>query len=172
MFGLTPNKYKQKIFQAFWQFGAIFALAVFFGFSINQVQDDPLPLFGNESMKARLSGPSGERIDISLAEAKKLFLQQAAIFIDARPDDDYARGHIKGARSLPSHELDQRLMKVIEDISVDTPIITYCDGEACEMSHDVANVLIDMGFGHVRILANGWTKWKEAELPIEKEDSN
>jgi len=63
-------------------------------------------------------------------------------------------------------------MKVTEDISTDTPIITYCDGETCNLSLDVANVLIDMGFSHVRILVNGWTKWQEYDLPIEKEGSN
>ncbi len=164
--------HKQKFFQAIWQCGALFALAVFLGFSINQFQNDPLPLFDDWSMEARLTTPSGERIDISLVEAKKLFLRQAAIFIDARPDDDYEKGHIKGARSLPRHEVDQRLMSVTEDISTDTPIITYCDGESCELSHDVANFLVDMGFSNVRILINGWTKWKEADLPIEKEHSD
>ncbi len=164
--------HKQKFFQAIWQCGALFALAVFLGFSINQFQNDPLPLFDDWSMEARLTTPSGERIDISLVEAKKLFLRQAAIFIDARPDDDYEKGHIKGARSLPRHEVDQRLMSVTEDISTDTPIITYCDGESCELSHDVANFLVDMGFSNVRILVNGWTKWKEADLPIEKEHSD
>jgi rhodanese-related sulfurtransferase len=123
-------------------------------------------------MEARLIAPSGERLDISLLEAEKLFLRQAAIFIDARPDDDYEKGHIKGARSLPLHEVDQRLMTVTQDISTDTPIITYCDGESCELSHDVANFLVDMGFSNVRILINGWTKWKEADLPIEKEHSD
>lgn len=172
MFGSTPNKNKQKFFQAFWQCFALFALAVFFGFSINQVQDDRLPLFDDGSLRARLTAPSGEQIDISLAEAKKLFLQQAAIFMDARPDDDYKKGHIKGARSLPRNEVDQRLMKVTEDISTDTPIIAYCDGEACELSHDVANILLDMGFNNVRILLNGWTKWQQADLPIETEDSD
>ena len=134
-------KRKHKFFQAFWQFCALFALAVFFGFSINQVKDDPLPLFDDGSMRARLNAPFGERIDISLAEAKNLFLQKAAIFIVARPDEDYKMGHIKGARSLPRNKIDQRLMNVTEDISTETPIITYCDGEACELSHDVANFL-------------------------------
>ncbi len=123
-------------------------------------------------MEARLMSPSGERLDITLVEAKKLFLQEAVIIIDARPNDDYEKGHIRGARSLPWHDVDQRFMEVTKDISVDTPIITYCDGETCELSHHLANFLADSGFTNVRILVNGWTKWQNADLPIEKEDAD
>ncbi|MDH4206885.1 MAG: rhodanese-like domain-containing protein, partial [Desulfobacteraceae bacterium] len=114
----------------------------------------------------------GERLDISLIEAKNLFFQKAAIIIDARPHDDYEKGHIRSARSLPWHDVDQRFMEVTKDISVDTPIITYCDGETCELSHHLANFLLDMGFTNVRILVNGWTKWQNADLPIDKESSD
>ena len=116
--------------------------------------------------------PSGNRLDISLVEAKNLFFQKAAIMIDARPNYDYEKGHIKGALSLPWHEVDQRFMEVTKDISVDTPIITYCDGETCELSHHLANFLLDMGFTNVRILVNGWTNWQNADLPIDKEGSD
>jgi len=57
-------------------------------------------------------------------------------------------------------------MGVTEDISPDTPIITYCDGEICELSHNLAIFLRDMGFRNVRILVNGWALWKEEGLPI------
>jgi rhodanese-related sulfurtransferase len=150
----------------------MFTLAVFLGFSINQFRVSRLPLFEDWSMEARLKSPSGDRLDISLAEAKNLFFQKAAIMIDARPNDDYEKGHIRGARSLPWHEVDQRFMEVTKDISVNTPIVTYCDGKTCRLSHDLANFLLDMGFTNVRILVNGWTKWQNADLPVDKNGSN
>jgi len=168
----TSKTLGQQFLQSVWQCGAMFALAVFLGFSINQFRDSRLPLFEDGSMEARLMSPSGERLDITLVEAKKLFLQEAVIIIDARPNDDYEKGHIRDARSLPWHEVDQRFMEVTKDISVDTPIITYCDGETCELSHHLANFLLDLGFTNVRILVNGWTKWQNADLPIKKEDAD
>ena len=60
----------------------------------------------------------------------------------------------------------------MKDISVNTPIITYCDGENCELSHNLAKFLLDMGFTNVRILVNGWSKWQNADLPVEKEGSD
>jgi rhodanese-related sulfurtransferase len=168
----TSKTLEQQLMQSVWQCAAIFTLAIFLGFSINQFRNNRLPLFEDWSMEARLMSPSGERLDISLVEAKDLFFKQAAIMMDARPNDDYKKGHIRSARSLPWVEVDQRFMEVTKDISVDTPIITYCDGETCELSHHLANFLLDMGFTNVRILVNGWTKWQNADLPIDKEDTN
>jgi rhodanese-related sulfurtransferase len=168
----TSKTLGQQLMQSVWQCAAIFTLAIFLGFSINQFRNNRLPLFEDWSMEARLMSPSGKRLDISLVEAKNLFFKQAAIMMDARPNDDYEKGHIRNARSLPWEEVDQRFMEVTKDISVDTPIITYCDGETCNLSHHLANFLLDMGFTNVRILVNGWTKWQNADLPIDKEDTN
>lgn len=168
----TSKTLGQQLMQSVWQCAAIFTLAIFLGFSINQFRNNRLPLFEDWSMEARLMSPSGKRLDISLVEAKNLFFKQAAIMMDARPNDDYEKGHIRNARSLPWEEVDQRFMEVTKDISVDTPIITYCDGETCNLSHHLANFLLDMGFSNVRILVNGWTKWQNADLPIDKEDTN
>jgi rhodanese-related sulfurtransferase len=168
----TSKTLGQQFLQSVWQCCVMFLLAVFLGFSINQFRDSRLPLFEDWSMKARLVTPSGVRLDISLVEAKELFLKKAAIIIDARPNDDYEKGHIKGAHSLPWDEVEQKFMTVTKDISNDTPIITYCDGETCELSHKLANFLLDFGFTNVRILVNGWTMWQNADLPIEKEDAD
>jgi rhodanese-related sulfurtransferase len=162
---------KQKCLQAIWQCSALIVLASLLAFSINYLRNDRLQLFGNWSPEARLIGPSGKRLDISLPEAKKLFFKQSVVFIDARPQDDYEKGHIKGALGLPWNEVDRNFMRVTEDISPDTPIITYCDGETCELSHNLANFLLDMGFSNTRILINGWTLWQEAGLPIESGSS-
>jgi len=162
----------QHFLQSVWQCAAMFTLAVFLGISINQFRVSRLPLIEDWSMEALLKSPSGDRLDISLVEAKNLFFQKAAIMIDARPNDDYEKGHIRGARSLPWHEVDQRFMEVTKDISVNTPIITYCDGKTCRLSHDLANFILDMGFTNVKILVNGWTKWQNADLPVDKNGSN
>jgi rhodanese-related sulfurtransferase len=168
----TSKTLGQYFLQSVWQCAAMFTLAVFLGFSINQFRDSRLPLFEDWSIETRLMSPSSERLDISLAEAKNLFLQESAMFIDARPNDDYEQAHIRGARSLPWNEVDQRFMEVTKDISVDTPIITYCNGDTCKLSHHLANFLLDLGFTDVRILVDGWTKWQNADLPIDKKGSD
>jgi len=162
---------KQKYLQAIWQCGAIFVMAVFLGFSTNQFRNNRLPLFGNWTIESRLVTPSDTQFGISLAEAKELFLKQGAVFIDARPNNDYEKGHIKGAHSLPWHDIDQQSIEVTKDLPPDIPIITYCDGETCGLSHDLTMFLLDMGFNNVRVLINGWALWQKADLPVESGNS-
>jgi len=154
--------------QAVWQGGALLALSFLLALSINQLRPERLPLTGNWSIKDRLTTPDGDRLDISFEEAKKLFMEQSALFIDTRSMDEYEKGHIPGAHSLSWHDVDRRFIEVTEDISPDTLIITYCEGAACELSCDLALFLLDMGFSNVRVLLDGWTEWNKGRLPVEK----
>ena len=110
---------------------------------------------------------TGERMDIPLEEAEKLFFTHTAVFVDARSVEDYDKGRIQGARSLPWHDVDLNFIRVTEDLDLTTPIITYCDGDTCELSHDLALFLRDAGFANTRVLINGWTIWQQAGLPVE-----
>ena len=162
---------KVKYFQVAWQSFAMFALSILLAFAINQFRSDRLPLVGDWSIKTKLTAANGDRLEISFEEAEKLFMKKSALFIDARSMDDYLKGHILGARSLPWHDVDQRFIEVTEDISSDTLIITYCDGVSCEPSCDLALFLLDMGFNNVRVLLNGWAVWLKSRLPVEKENT-
>jgi rhodanese-related sulfurtransferase len=108
---------------------------------------------------------------ISLNEAKTLFQSQKAVFMDARPLEEFISGHIRSARNLPWHEAEQRVMDVIADLPNDALIITYCDGESCNLSKDLALFLDSLGFTNVRVLVNGWSSWQHAGLPVEKDST-
>ena len=45
-------------------------------------------------------------------------------------------------------------------------IITFCDGQSCRLSHELALFLREMGYENVRVLVNGWTLWQQAGLPV------
>jgi rhodanese-related sulfurtransferase len=158
---------KNNWFQAAWQILALVILSVVTALAVNAVRMDRLPLIGDFSAAARMTTATGERMDISLEEAEKLYFTHAAMFIDARSAEEYARGHIRGARSLPWQEVDLNFMAVTADLDLTTPVVTYCDGETCELSHDLALFLRDAGFADTRVLVNGWTIWQQAGLPVE-----
>jgi rhodanese-related sulfurtransferase len=153
--------------QAGWQIPALMILSTVAALSVNAVRTDRLPLIGDFSAAARMSTATGERMDIPLEEARQLFDAKAGVFIDARPREDYAGGHIRGARSLPWQEVDLNFLAVTADLELTTAIVTYCDGETCELSHDLALFLRDAGFANTRVLVNGWTFWLKAGLPVE-----
>lgn len=146
---------------------ALLALSAAAASAVNALRADRLPLIGDWSAAGRITTASGERMDISLFEAQKLFANDAAVFIDARPMEEYVQGHIQGARSLPRQELDLKFIDVTKDLDPETPIITYCDGETCELSHDLALFLRDAGFVNTRVLVNGWSLWQVAGMPVE-----
>ncbi len=153
--------------QAAWQIPALVILSTVAALAVNAVRTDRLPLIGDFSVSARMTTATGERMDIAFEEAEKLYFTHAAVFIDARSAEEYAQGHIRDARSLPWQDVDLNFMTVTADLELTTPIITYCDGETCELSHDLALFLRDAGFTDTRVLVNGWTVWQQAGLPVE-----
>jgi len=149
------------------QLSVIVLAAVAVALISNHFRSVPLPLEGNWSQEARLTSPSGRQLAISLDEAKVLHRSRGAVFMDARPLEEFTKGHIQGAKSLPWHEAEQQVMDVIADMSNDAVIITYCDGDTCNLSKDLSLFLENLGFSNVRILVNGWTVWQNAGLPVE-----
>ncbi|HTX44114.1 MAG TPA: rhodanese-like domain-containing protein [Methanocella sp.] len=85
------------------------------------------------------------------------------ILLDVRSREDYAKEHIKGAKSLPLDELDRakQLFKPGD------PIITYCDSFVCSASSSAAKILSRMGFTNVRDFKGGLREWKMNDLPTE-----
>ena len=154
-----------------WQISVILAIGAGLGLISNTLRPDSLQMVGDWSAKSRMTTATGECLIISLSGAEKLFTENAAIFIDARSDEDFRKGHIPGAKSLPWQDVDRRFIEVIEDVSPDMTIITYCNGESCKLSLDLALFLLDMGFKHVRVLVNGWTVWQEGCLPVEEDEA-
>jgi len=76
-------------------------------------------------------------------------------------------GHIKGAISLPYREADWKFVETMTGVPDDSAVITYCDGETCELSMDLALFLKNAGYKNVKVLSNGWTVWKQNGLPVE-----
>jgi rhodanese-related sulfurtransferase len=153
--------------QGVWQATAVMLLAALVAILVNHWRADSLPLIGDWSVEARYSDAAGQSLVVSLTEARRLFENDAALFIDARPEDLYAEGHIRGALNLPWQEVDRFFADLSDRLGSEKPLITYCDGESCELSHKLALFLKNMGHENVRVLVNGWTEWQAAGLPTE-----
>ena len=154
---------KKAVLQAF----VLLSLAVILGVVTNQWRDESLPLIGDWSVDARFNDSSGKSLIISLDESLRLHESGEVLFLDARPESQYAEGHLKGAVNLPWQDLDRYFMEVIDRLDGAGAIITYCDGETCDLGHELALFLIETGFENVYVLVNGWSLWVEAGLPTE-----
>ena len=77
------------------------------------------------------------------------------VLIDVRPAEEFAAGHIDGARSVPIDELEHRLSELPEDREV----VAYCRGPFCAYAHEAVRAL--QAHGHTaRRLEDGWPEWR------------
>ena len=96
-----------------------------------------------------------------------IFAGNEAIFLDIQPQGRSGSGHIQGALSLPWEEFDKRFDEVMGSIPRELPVITYCDGESCRLSRELAVALLAKGYVDVRVLPDGWRIWQQQNLPVE-----
>ncbi|UCF82547.1 MAG: rhodanese-like domain-containing protein [Desulfobacteraceae bacterium] len=157
---------KGLLFSVLRQVTVIILLSFALGLLMNQVRSNSLPLIADWAPEVRLASDSGESLIISLEEAKALCSDKGAVFLDARSPEDYAQGHIRCAQNIPWQSFDAYIDRVFNMIPDDAWIVTYCDGEHCSLSEDLAKELVSMGYQKVKVLLNGWTRWLEAGLPV------
>ncbi|MDR3567686.1 MAG: rhodanese-like domain-containing protein [Syntrophobacteraceae bacterium] len=166
---MNSNQRKSFPLEALKQGLLIVCIAAALSLLVNHLRRDGLPLARGPAAKASLNvSPGPEEPLVTLEEARALFLAHAAVFIDARPGEDYHAGHIQGALNLPANSLEQALPRIASKVSPDSPVIAYCDGDHCPLSREVASQLLARGYSHVMVLVNGWTLWRDAGLPVAK----
>lgn len=90
--------------------------------------------------------------------------------VDVREADEFATGHLPGARHYPRGFLEVRAD--LEHPKRDPwladrgrKLVLYCGGG--HRSALAAQSLQRMGFQHVRSMAGGWTRWTGLGLPTE-----
>ena len=166
--GIDMEKAALTIHQrALWQAFALVLLASLIAIGVNQWRRDGIALIGDWSVAARVADTGGNSLVIDLSRTAALFQRQEVLLVDARPENQYAVGHIRGALSLPWPEAEQRFIEAADRLAGAKAIVTYCDGENCDLSHKLALFLKEMGFDNVRVLVNGWSLWRQAGLPTD-----
>lgn len=78
------------------------------------------------------------------------------VLLDVRPAEEYAAGHIPGARSVPIDELEER----IDALPEDKEIVAYCRGRYCVYSDEALRTLRARGF-RVRRFEGSPRDWPE-----------
>ena len=107
-------------------------------------------------------GGMGDVDEVSREELLERLDSGDVLLLDVRPEEEYAAGHLPGARSVPFSDLEQ----LMGSISADTEIVAYCRGAYCVLAHDAVRLLRADG-RHARRLQDGLLEWRLAGLPIE-----
>jgi rhodanese-related sulfurtransferase/predicted transcriptional regulator len=80
------------------------------------------------------------------------------VLVDVRPAEEFAAGHIEGARSIPLDELE----RLLAEAPADREVVAYCRGPFCAYAHEAVRRLRAAG-RPARRLAEGWPEWQLAE---------
>ena len=86
------------------------------------------------------------------------------VLLDTRDREDYRRGHIKGALSMPLEEIDKRY----RDLPRDKDIVTYCYNQYCHLSTQSALKLVEHGIP-AKEMNVGWSEWVKLGNPLHGE---
>src|SRR2546421_11592501 len=79
------------------------------------------------------------------------------VLVDVRPSEEFEAGHIKGAKSIPLEELEDRLA----ELPADREVVAYCRGPFCAYAHEAVRRLQTSG-RDARRLDDGWPEWRLA----------
>jgi rhodanese-related sulfurtransferase len=106
----------------------------------------------------------GAQGGLSAAQAVQLINRERAIVVDVCEPDEFAQGHIGGARNVPLGQIDERLPEVAKNKTL--PLILVCQTGA--RANRAVSAARKLGYEKAQALAGGLKSWKEANLPVEK----
>ncbi len=101
---------------------------------------------------------------LSTAGAVQLINRERAVVVDVSETEEFASGHVGGAKSVPVGQLEQRLTEVVKNKTL--PLILVCPNGA--RANRALSVAKKLGYEKAQVLAGGLKAWKEANLPVEK----
>lgn len=100
--------------------------------------------------------------EISVAETRGK-VENGAVLIDVREDNEFAAGHAEGATHIGRGVIERDIIGAFPDKS--QQLILYCGGGF--RSALAADNLQKMGYTNVLSMAGGWTAWQESGAAVE-----
>ncbi len=148
----------------------LLALSVILGVSVNLLRPETsrLPWVGDwddhiETKAFRAGIPV-----IFLTGVRERLADEATLVFDARTPKLYAAGHLPGAKNLPLEDVDRTLAAYSALLTMETPILVYCDGADCSDSLELAIKLREYGFENLTLYPGGFAEWREYDGKIQK----
>jgi rhodanese-related sulfurtransferase/predicted transcriptional regulator len=116
---------------------------------------------GLEQLAADYLGDRSKLRTISRDDLRARLRDGDVVVLDVRPAAEYAAGHIRGAISIPIHDLRSRL----GDIPDGADVVAYCRGPYCVYADEAVRLLGKKGMTAAR-LEDGFPEWGAARLPV------
>lgn len=98
------------------------------------------------------------------AAAVQLINREKAVVIDVCESDEFALGHVVGAKNVPLGELEERLPGLVKNKAL--PVVLVCASGA--RAGRAVRMAKQLGYDNAQAMAGGMKAWREASLPVEK----
>jgi rhodanese-related sulfurtransferase len=105
---------------------------------------------------------------VSLEEARDIVDGGGQLVLDARTKAEFRKGHLPGAFSVPQAEATAALRDVGMLLTKNQPILVYCANRDCDEGLLLCLFLRERGFGKASLYLDGYRRWAEAGLPVER----
>jgi len=106
----------------------------------------------------------GRAGSLGVNDAVLLMNREKAVVVDVCEANEFAAGHIIGAKHLPLGELEAKLPGAVKNKT--NPVIFVCASGA--RSNRAVAVAKKLGYENAQSLSGGMGAWRAANLPIEK----
>lgn len=110
-----------------------------------------------------LLAPPADPNEVTLAQTKQW--AGTVLWVDARPEAEFASGHISDAVSLNFENWPEAFPKFLDHYSPDQRVVVYCSASSCQLSREIAEKLRASGLTNAYFLEGGWEVWKEQNRP-------
>jgi rhodanese-related sulfurtransferase len=91
---------------------------------------------------------------------------EQTIWVDARPEDEFAQDHVPGAMMLNEDKWNALLPELLSVWTPEKKVVVYCSSLSCNASREVARKLRETvqlkdpdGKNCVFVLEGGWEAW-------------
>src|SRR3984893_7874650 len=101
--------------------------------------------------------------EVDPSEVNELIGEGVAI-IDVRGSEEFATGHLPGAKSIPRGHLESRIENAAPDRAAE--VILYC-ASGSRSAYGARTLQEDLGYDHVRSMKGGITLWKDRGYEVE-----
>ena len=96
--------------------------------------------------------------------AVQLINREKAVVVDVCEAEEFATGHVGGAKNIPLNQLEERLANTVKNKTL--PLILVCETGA--RSARAVAVAKKLGYDQAQAMSGGLKAWRVANLPIEK----
>ncbi len=98
------------------------------------------------------------------ARAVQLINREKAVVIDVCETEEFAAGHVGGAKNVPLGQLEDRLPALVKNKAL--PLVLVCASGA--RANRAVAMAKKLGYDNAQAMAGGLKAWREASLPVEK----